>query len=181
MPVNLTKRYPQLLELLHLTAADRADSLRAVFSRDIENNNKFQFLHKFIHPIKKDDGQSAMDTLFQHLTHVLEEVVDENGRSHKSRKVFEMDRSRRIHWIKHLVEMNYKSGIEIFSIIERDHKQRKDVQRTYLYDLKQKYVIVFEPQRSMRDYYLLSAYYLNRQYGEKKMKKKMKQKLQEVL
>lgn len=50
-----------------------------------------------------------------------------------------------------------------------------------IYDHKQKYVIVMEPQRSGKDYYLLSAYYLNRNYGEKMLNKKMKNKLSYLL
>lgn len=44
-----------------------------------------------------------------------------------------------------------------------------------------KYVIVLEPQRSPYGYYLLTAYYLNMPGGEKKMKKMLKKKLEEVL
>ena len=52
----------------------------------------------------------------------------------------------------------------------------------YIYNIPQKYVIVLEPQvRSGNAYYLLTAYYLDEDYGEKQMKKKMKKRLQDVL
>ena len=86
----------------------------------------------------------------------------------------------RLHWIKYLVSGKKSDELEIFSVSERDVKRRKDVIRTYLYDIKQKYIIVFEPHRSRIDYYLLSAYYLNNSFGEKMMKKKLKNKLSEV-
>lgn len=60
-------------------------------------------------------------------------------------------------------------------------KHRKNIYRTYVYDTVEKYVIVLEPQRSPYGYYLLTAYYLNRPSGEKKIKKMLKKKLDEVL
>ena len=86
-----------------------------------------------------------------------------------------MDRSQRLHWIKYHIDENRRENMEIFSIEER--ADRGNVIRTYIYDIDQKYVIVLEPQRSGRDYYLLTAYYLNKSYGVKKMKKKLKKKL----
>jgi len=181
MPINLSKKYPQLLELMHLSLEARIDSLRKIFMRDIENNINFRFLQKNIRPIKNEDGQPAMDTLFQHLTHESEKVTDDKGRFHKSRNVFDMDRSQRLHWIKYLTEMQKRENIEVFTVMERNQKDRKDVARTYLYDIEQKYVIVFEPHRSNLDYYLLSAYFLNKSYGEGQIKKKLKQKIPEIL
>ena len=79
-------------------------------------------------------------------------------------------------------ETTGEADIEVFSIVERDQKNRKDIKRTYIYNKTQKYVIVLEPQlRSGNAYYLLTAYYLDEDYGEKMMKKKMKKRLQEVL
>mgnify|MGYP003308760545 CR=1 FL=1 len=65
--------------------------------------------------------------------------------------------------------------------IER-HK-RVDVTRTYIYNKTQKYVIVLEPQmrNEVKSYYLLTSYYLNEEYGEKMLKKKMKSKIEVVL
>ncbi len=180
MPFNQSKKYPELLELMHLSAKARIESLKKIFLRDIESNTNFIFLKKAIRPIKNSDGQSAMDVLFQHLTHEVVENIDENGKTHKSRSAFEINRSMRLHWIKYLVDGNKSDDIEIFSVSERDINRRKDVIRTYLYDIKQKYIIVFEPHRSGIDYYLLSAYYLNKSYGEKMLKKKLKKKLSEV-
>ena len=37
MPINLIKRYPELLEILHLNNFQRNESLRRIFNRDIEN------------------------------------------------------------------------------------------------------------------------------------------------
>ncbi len=89
---------------------------------------------------------------------------------------FEKDRSMRLHWIKFHVDECKKYNVEVFSIIERG-KKWKDITRTCIYDLEKQYVIVMEPQNSNRDYYLLSAYYLNKDCGPKKMKKKLKKKL----
>ena len=62
---------------------------------------------------------------------------------------------------------------------ERDQKKRCDITKTYVYDKKEKYVIVLECQRKS-SYYLLTAYYLNKEYAEKGIKKKMKKRLPNI-
>lgn len=176
MPFNLLKKYPELLEIGHLPEPDRNRSLKSVFERDIENNQNFRFQGKAIRPIKGEEP--AMQLLFRHLTTEEVEEEDENGKSFK-RRIFEIHRSQRLHWVKYHIDENLKKDMEIFSTEE--HINGKKKYRTYIYDLAQKYVIVLEPQRSGTDYYLLSAYYLNRSYGVKKMKKKIKNKLGELL
>jgi hypothetical protein len=178
MPTNLLKKYPDLLEIMHLSVNERAKSLRAIFMRDIENNPNFKFRTKQIRPILIE-GEATMSTLFNHLTREEIEIENPDGIKYNKR-VFEKDRSMRLHWIKFHIEENKKNKIEIFSVQERDLKKRKDITITYVYDLEQKYVIVLEPQKTGLDYYLLSAHYLNRDYGEKKMMKKLKKKLPEV-
>lgn len=74
----------------------------------------------------------------------------------------------------------HKDNIEIFSVKTRDQKKRQDIIRTYIYDKEQKYVIVLDPHRSRRDYYLLTAYHLNKGYGEKQLLKKLKNKLPDI-
>ncbi len=112
--------------------------------------------------------------------HLTCKEVEEDEVKHR---VFDIHRSRRLHWIKpHIDETIGEAAIEVFSVIERDQKNRKDITRTYIYNKPQKYVVVLEPQvRSGNAYYLLTAYYLDEDYGEKQMKKKMKKRLQEVL
>ena len=94
-----------------------------------------------------------------------------------------MQRSRRLHWIKpHVEETTEEKNVVIFSVIERNKKKRKDIKRTYIYNVKQKYVVVLEPQvRCGNAYFLLTAYYLDEDYGEKKMKKMMQKRLPGVL
>ena len=43
MPTNLLKEYPELLEILHLPADKRKESLLKIFKRDIEDNEDFKF------------------------------------------------------------------------------------------------------------------------------------------
>ncbi|HRC90253.1 MAG TPA: hypothetical protein PK910_09590 [Bacteroidales bacterium] len=119
-----------------------------------------------------------MQTLFKHLTTEEVEVFDEHGRKYKKRE-FEIHRSRRLHWIRPHIEEIVKEIINVFSTEERN--KGKTVFRTYIYNIKEKYVIVMEPQRSKADYYLLSAYYLHKPYGEKEMIKKLKKKLPDIL
>ena len=90
-----------------------------------------------------------------------------------------MNRSQRLHWVKFHIDECLDKEVEFFSKEER--VKGKNVFRTYIYDKKQKYVVVLQPQRSGTDYYLLSAYYLNRSYGEKIMKKKLRSKHHELL
>lgn len=176
MPFNLLKKYPALLELSHLDEKGREKSLQGVFKQDIEENANLNFRNKKIRPIKGEEPE--MELTFRHLT--TEEIeVEENGKKYKKR-IFEMDRSRRIHWLKYHFEENKKDKMQIFSAEERDLKKRQDIIRTYIYDIEQKYVIVLDPQRSNKDYYLVTAYYLNKDYGEKKIGKLLKKKLNEL-
>ena len=156
MPSNLLKKYPELLEIMHLPEPARTQSLRAVFNRDIKNNTNFKFLTKQIRPIFID-GASIMDNLFNHLTREEIEEVRSDGTKFNKR-IFEKDRSMRLHWIKFHIDQCKTVNVEVFSIIERDEKKRKDVTITYIYDLEQEYVIVLEPQQSGKDYYLLSSH-----------------------
>ncbi len=178
MPTNLLKNYPELLEIMHLSEESRKNSLRSIFKRDIEDNPNLKFQTKQVRPIKIE-GEINMDTLFKHLTTEEIDIEESSGRKYKKR-IFEKDRSMRLHWIKYHVDENKKEKVEIFSVNERDQKKRKDVMKTYIYDVDEKYVIVLEPQKSGIDYYLLSAYYFNRDYGEESIKKKLKKRLEEV-
>lgn len=177
MPYNLLKTYPQLLELGHLNEYQRTESLQRVFKKDIEENPELNFRAKTIRPIKGEEP--AMVTLFRHLTTEEIEVEDENSKKYPKR-IFEMDRSQRLHWIRYHLEERKKENIVVFSVEERDQKKRKDIIRTYIYDLEQKYIIVLDPQRTQKDYYLVTAYYLNKEYGEKKIRKLMKKRLPEL-
>jgi hypothetical protein len=178
MPLNQIKKYSDLLEIMHLNEYQRIESLRFIYDRDIQENEKLAFQTKIIRPIKKD-GQPSFDTVFNHLIKEVEEV-EENGKKIKKR-VFEKDRAQRLHWVRFHIELTKKSGVEIFSTEERDIVKRKNVFRTYIYDTEQEYVVILEPQNSGLDYYLLSAYYLNKSWATKNMLKKMKKKLPSVL
>jgi len=175
MPFNLLKKYPSLLELGHLNEYQRENSLKRVFKRDIEDNLDFKFQSKPIRPIKKE-GQIPMETLLRHLT--TREEKDVKGKPTGAR-VFEMNRSKRLHWIKYHIEKRKIRDVDIFSYEDRI-KGRGSVVRTYIYDHDQEYVIILEPQRSKLDYYLLTAYYLNEPGGKKQILKKRKNKLEEV-
>ena len=177
MPLNLLKTYPHLLELGHLNEHQRSQSLQGIFKRDIGENPGLNFRTKIIRPIKGEEA--AMVLLFRHLTTEEIEIEDENGKNYPKR-IFEMDRSQRLHWIKFHLEEKKKDNVEVFSVEERDHKKLKDIIRTYIYDLEQRYIIVLDPQRTQKDYYLVTAYYLNKDYGEKKIKKLMKKRLAEL-
>ena len=177
MPLNLLKKYPQLLELGHMNQPQRTQSLQGIFKRDIEENPGLNFRSKTIRPIKGEEP--SMVILFRHLTTEEIEEEDENGRKFPKR-LFEIHRSQRLHWIRYHLEEKKKDNIEIFSVEERDQKKRKDIIRTYIYDMEQKYIIVLDPQRTQKDYYLVTAFYIDKEYGEKKIRKLMKKRLPEL-
>ena len=165
--LNIIKKYPELLELAYLSEREREHDLHAIFKRDIEDNCQFSFRGWRIYPIKTD-GEIDMARLFKHLT--CEEIMVENedGTTYPKR-VFEMARSQRLHWINHHVRELTPDNLDVFTIEERDGKKRK-VKKTYIYDKVEKYVIVLEQQRS-NGFYLLTAYHLNKEYGLKALEK----------
>ena len=146
MPFNLLKKYPELLEILHLNEYQRKESLMRIYKRDIEDNPNFKFREKQIYPIKSD-GKADMGRQFTHLTCEEVQEEDENGNLLPAKRVFEKDRSQRLHWINHHIQELSSENIDIFSVTERDQRKRCDVTKTYIYDKKEKYVIVLECQR----------------------------------
>lgn len=177
MPLNYIKKYPELLEILYLSERDRKTSLYGIFRRDIEDNDSFAFRGKRIYPIK-ENGRVNMEVVFNHLTTAREE--DEHGNATEAR-VFEPHRSRRLHWIRHHIEERTTSVLEIFSCEERDRANRRTTIHTYIFDKVNKYIVVLLPQRSPYGYYLLTAYYLNKPGGEKKINKLKSRQLPNII
>ena len=174
MITNLIKKYSDFLELDHLNDNERKKSLLGVFKQDIEDNENFKFKNKKIYPVKI--SADAMQTLFTHLTCCTEEV-EEDGRKYKKR-VYDAQRSKRLHWVRHHIDEKKKDNIEVFSSEERI--ENRTVIRTYIYDLDQNYIIVLEPQRTNQDYYLITAHYLNEAWAKKAMRKRLSKKLPEL-
>lgn len=179
MAFNLLKNYNALLEIGHMDSIVRTKSLRAVFNRDIVENERLLFRGKIIRPIKKE-GMVSMDVLFKHLTFRTDKIKENKKTKPVARDVFDLDRSVRLHWIKHHVEERLPEKLHVFSHLDRV-PQRGNVTRTYVYDQQEKYIIILEPQRSGQDYYLLSAYYLSDAWGVKQIEKKLENRIAEVL
>ncbi|QIA08820.1 hypothetical protein [Draconibacterium halophilum] len=168
MPLNQLKQYNQLLELAALNPAQRNKSLYGIFNRDIYNNPSFKFKGKQISPTPQD-GEIKMSTLFTHLTTV---IVDKATR----KREFEMDRSVRLHWVKHHIDEKKKDNMLVFSVKEPEGN------RTYIYDIDESYVVILEPLRKKNEYYLLTAYYVKGKDAKRnKFMKKYKRRLNEVL
>jgi len=165
MPTNLLKIYPDLLELDHLTEHQRIVSLKGVFKKDIEDNPEFNFRNKKINPVKGEED--AMQILFKHLT---TKIKDERTRE----RVFEPQRSRRLHWVKHHIEENKKEKILVFSVEDSEGT------RTYIFDEEKKYVVILEPYRDQKEYYLITAYYLEGRNHEK-IKRKYNRRLPNIV
>ncbi len=168
MPLNLLKKYNQLLELAAYSEQQRKTSLIGIFNRDIAENTKFHFRSKKLNPTPAD-GVTKMETLFIHLTTV---IVDKSIR----RREYELGRSVRLHWVKYHLEEQKVDEMLCFTVKEPEGL------RTYIYDKMEKYVIVLEPLRNKNEYYLLTAYHLNGKDEKRdKILKKYKRKLDEVL
>ena len=165
MPTNLTKVYNQMLELDQLSQQERTRSLRRIFDRDFVSHGQNRFKGKPIDPISKD-GVEKMEGLFNHLT---SEVVDKRIRSRE----YEPHRSKRLHWIRYHITERNPAKIQVFSCLD------KEGVRTYIYDDIELYVIVLEPLRDYKSYYLLSAYHL-RGKDKYRIRNKMARKLNEV-
>lgn len=168
MPFNQTKIYNDLLDLVALNERQRISSLRLIFERDFVNKSP-KFQNKDVYPTSQNDGEIPMDTLFRHLT---TEMTDKSTR----KREFEIDRSRRLHWVRFHLDNKKKDNMLLFSVREPEGI------RTYLYDIDEKYVIVLEPMRDGCSYYLLTAYYLKgKDVQRDKMMKKYKRRLGDVI
>lgn len=167
MPFNLLKNYNELLELTSFNVPQRTASLRGVFNRDIAENESFQFQGKQINPTSQD-GEEPMETLFRHLTTVIEDKKT-------NKRVFEMFRSERLHWIRHHIEERKQDNMFVFSVKE------SGAIRTYIYDKDEKYVIILEWRKNRDDYYLLTAYHLRGKDEKRdKIMKKYKRRLENI-
>jgi hypothetical protein len=178
MPFNFSKQYPDFLEFAHLEENARTKSLRAIFNRDIQENNEFKFRGKTIRPIKKE-GQDEMEILFDHLTKESKEEEDDKGRRFKKR-YFEAERARRLHWILPHINESVKDEVLIFSVEERNQQKRQDEIKTYIYNKTKSYLVVLLPQRSKQDYYLLTAFHVTLSGTLKNLEKKYKNRLQDI-
>lgn len=169
MPLNLIKKYNDLLDIGAYSEYQRKKSLSAIFERDIATNQNFTFNGKAITPTPQKDGQIKMDLLFFHLTTVMVDKVKRN-------RVFDLHRSVRLHWVKHHIDYRKKENILHFSI-----KEPEGI-RTYIYDIDEKYVIILEPLRNGVEYYLITAYHLRGKDAKRnKIAKKYKRRLNELL
>lgn len=142
MPSNLLKAYNQTLELLYVEERDNINSIKAVFHRDFYQTS-LSFKDMMVVPTVAD-GEDTMSRLFRHLTTI---VVDEKTK----KREFDSDRAVRIHWIKHHIEEKKATNL-IYTV--------KDERRIYILDKDEKYVIVFEPSRTEKKLFLLTAYKL---------------------
>ena len=168
MPLNLLKKYNATLELVAMNPTDREKSLRGVFNRDIVNNTSFIFRGRQLNPTPKD-GEVPMETLFSHLTTQITDI-----RTRK--REFEIQRSIRLHWVKHHVDEKKEDNMLFFSV-----KEPEGI-RTYIYDTDEKYVIVLEPLRKKGEYYLLTAFYVEGKDAKRdKFIKKYVRRLPELL
>lgn len=168
MPLNLTKIYNALLDIIGMGERQRTESLKRIFKRDFENSTAV-FVGKPIYPTPQHDGELPMDTLFRHLT---TEMVDKVTRE----RDFELDRSMRLHWVRYHLDQKKQDNMLLFSVQEREGV------RTYYYDKDENYVIILEPRRDGESYYLLTAYHIRGKDAQRnKMEKKYKRRLPEVL
>ncbi len=134
----------------------------------LENDHKpFMFLGYIscAYPQVKAHAEIPVETLFRHLTTEMSDKVTRT-------RMFEIDRSMRLHWVRYHLDQKKSDNMLLFSVREPEGI------RTYYYDVDEKYVIVLEPLRCGDAYYLLSAYYIKGKDAQRnKMEKKYKRKL----
>lgn len=147
MPHNLLKKYNELLDVIGMGESHRTKSLKAIFDRDIGNNENLNLNSKPIHPTHDKDGKYDVENLFNHLTRI---VTDKSI----GKREFDIHRASRLHWIRYHIEQQKKENMLLFSI-----KEPEGI-RTYIYDKAEKYVIVLMPYRDKTSYYLLTAFKL---------------------
>ena len=173
MPLNLLKKYPELLDLSSYTEKDRTECLRKIYKRDIEDYLLF-FRQSKVYPTKNENDETTFATHFGHLTGKNFTETNENGETIKKRS-FDIFRSQRLHWIKtHIEEQTGEQDILVFS---NDYPSV----RTYIWNKKQSYVVILEPQRKPNSYYLLTAYYLNEKGSIKQMENKYQKRMSNVV
>jgi len=178
MAINYLKKYNALLELNHFTEWERKQSLEAIFNRDIADNVDFKFKTKIIRPLKKEDVYDV-SSLFKHLTFRTEDVTDKRGVKIKTRAIFDFERSKRLHWILPHINEKVKEEIRLFSSVVRI--KGRDITRTFIHNVTENYIVILEPQRSGLDYYLITAYYLEKKLGgPKSINKIYNRRLKEV-
>lgn len=167
MPLNLLRKYNELLDLIALDEYQRMQSLKTIFNRDFVQGGPLRFKKKLIQPTTKKD-EIPMETLFRHLTTVVSDPAIK-------KRNFEMERSRRLHWVKFHLEEGKSDQVLHFSV-----KEPEGI-RTYIYDEVEKYVIVLEPLKKVNEYYLLTAYYvMGKDAQRNKISQKYKRKLNEM-
>lgn len=168
MAFNLTKTYPDLLEVDHFNDDGRWESLKRIFNRDFrERENHFR--GGPIRPIPSQEDE--MEILFKHLT--TKKIY---GREDRKRS-YDRDRAIRLHWVRPHIHENIPEELEIFSVEEKIGSSYGI--RTYIYNREEQYVIILEPYRTTDDYYLITAYYLQSS-NVRKIERKLKRKLPEV-
>lgn len=163
MPFNLLKTYNYLLDLDFYTQPKRKESLQRIFDRDFINS-KNELNGKLIIPTPKD-GITTMDVLLNHLT-----TKTEN--KDIASRIYDPDRSKRIHWIKHHFRNPNEPYIDIFSV-----KDKSGI-RTYIFNESESYVIILEP-KNKDTYFLITAYYI-KGGDSKKIKSKKNRQLDRV-
>lgn len=159
MPLNLIKAYNSLLELDAFDEEERNLSLMGIFKRDFIDSGNY-FRQKKVLPTSAQ-GENTLSVFFNHL-------ITTEDRLHKER-IYDRNRAVRLHWIKYHLEERQPDRLLVFSVKD------KMAIRTYLYDVRESYVIVLEPRKNNR-YYLLTAYYLlgrNRYKIENKIKRRL--------
>lgn len=166
MPLNQIKSYNTLLDISGLSEANRKTSLRAIFDRDITNNTNFSFRDKRIQPTPKD-GELKLETLYTHLTTIITDYKT-------NKREFDIHRANRLHWVKYHLDEKKNNDMLVFSA-----KDKGGI-RTYIHDVKEKYVIVLEPLRKINEYYLLTAYHLRGKNENKIQNKYKKRRLKEL-
>lgn len=172
MPLNKIAVYPTLLSLESYNETQRKATLLSIYERDIFNNTSLKFRNNTVRPMKAVDSNDTKLTHFSHLT--CKTSKDEDGI--ERRNCFDLQRSKRLHWVRYHILESSPSRIKVFNYMDRI--RNKNYLRTYIYDEGESYIIILEPKRDTSEYmYIISAYYLDEPYAKKQIDQKYKKRL----
>ena len=173
MPFNKITKYSDLLSLESYNETQRTETLLSIYERDIFDNTSLKFRGNTIRPMKSIDDDNTKRTHFAHLT--CKTSKDEN--KIEKRNCFDIQRSKRLHWIKYHILESCPSKIKVFNYMDRIRD--KNYLRTYIYDEIENYIIILEKKRDASDcMYIITAYYIDEKYTKEQINKKYKKRIQ---
>ena len=160
----LLVKFDNFLDILSMNPINLVDSLSMIFENDMVNNPCRTFNEKKVIYFQDPfDKQAIFD-------HLIKKKM--NG----SRQVIDVERAKRIHWIKYFIENSLKQGVNGFWVFSYKHLNENI--RTYIYHKQTKFLVVLEPTNN-NEYILITAH-LRAGDGITEIKRRYREKLPDL-